>query len=198
MYSSGTPPHVGREIGSLVQSEHVAPAWQVSYTHSGHNPLKPEFWSCCTAAVCQMIQQRALHQKELENPTDTQVERTISRYLTHNYGTLNSSEDLGWYFQLLVASPSVQDEEWQTELKPFPHTQPGHREIKLHLSVYMKMMLCYASVFISMTIFPRISCLENGLIAHYRIFSETHHLFSRKHHRLICLLRYFWCFDSKS
>lgn len=35
-------PHVGHEIGSLVQSEHVAPALQVSYTNSGHNPLRPE------------------------------------------------------------------------------------------------------------------------------------------------------------
>lgn len=87
----------------------------MSYTNSGHNALNPELWSCCTVAVCQMIQQRVLHQKELENPTDTQVERTISRYLSHNYDTLNNSEDLGWYSQLLVASPSVQAKEWETE-----------------------------------------------------------------------------------
>ena len=77
-------------------------------------------------------------------------ERTISRYLTHTYDTLNSSEDLGWYSQLLVASPSVQAKEWETEnWNHFP-IRSLDTEIKLYLSVYMKTTCC-AAVFIQVS-----------------------------------------------
>lgn len=156
--------------------------------------LLPDKWAIQTLATILLIQSfeavaqllcvkwssKASSIRKNWKTRQTQDWKDHQQYLTHNYDALNSSEDLGWYSPLLVASPSVQAE----ELKPFPHTQPGHREIKLHLSVCMKMTLFYASVFISMTLFPGIYCLENDLIAHYRIFSDTHQLFSRKHHRL--------------
>ena len=185
----------------------LAPGWKVGYVNSGHNPLSiclhslvqmcdlQSFEFYYTAAVRQMIQQRVIHQKELENlihrlihrlkgpPAETTFQQTIDMRLWH----LKQQ----WRSELILSDIDGQSfsSGWRMttktnwELKPFPHIQPGHGEAQLHLSVYMKMMLCYASVFISMTLFFQESP-DQQMIAHYRIFPKTHQLCNGKHNRL--------------
>lgn len=150
----------------------LAPGWKVGYINSGHNPLSiflhsrvqmrdlQSFEFYYTAAVRQMIQQRVIHQKELENlihrlkgpPAETSFQQTIDMQLWHLKQQWRSESILsdidGWSF----SSGWRMTRKTNWELKPFPHIQPGHGEAQLHLSVYMK-MLCSASVFISMTFF---------------------------------------------
>lgn len=96
-----------------------------------------------------------------------------------------------------VSKTGLKNDHKDWGLKPSTPHSSWTRGTELHLSLYIKMTWCYASVFISMTIFPEVSCPSKWLNCSLQDFPKIHQLFNEKI-TAICTLRFFECFTSKS
>lgn len=162
----------------------LAPGWKVNYAHSGHTPSLciclctsvqmcdlQSFKCCCIPAMHQMIQQKVMQKKELENLTHR------LKQLSPETGRLKQLSTGDWH-AIMIPQTAVKIwidvlRYWWSDLQfglnndhkdqqrtetIYPTLRPGTENPKLHLRVLIKMTLCYTSVFISMTLFfPRVS-----------------------------------------